>query len=71
MEAQKGDRISVESNKVGGASRAGEVVEVVVGAGGTAHYRVRWDDGHETTFFPSSDAHVSSKQRPARRAGPG
>jgi hypothetical protein len=22
------------------------------------HYRVRWDDGHETTFFPSSDAIV-------------
>lgn len=60
MEAQVGDRITVESNKVGGATRTGEVVEVIPGAGGSAHYRVRWDDGHETTFFPSSDAHVTA-----------
>lgn len=54
MEAQKGDRI--ESNKVGGATRTGKVVEVIPGSGGD-HYRVRWDDGRETTFFPSGDAH--------------
>jgi hypothetical protein len=22
------------------------------------HYRVRWDDGNETIFYPSSTAHV-------------
>ena len=59
MEAQKGDRITVESNKVGGGVRTGEIVEVIPGSGGANHYRVRWDDGRETTFFPSSDAHVS------------
>lgn len=61
MEAHEGDRITVESNKVGGGTRSGEVVEVIAGAGGTTHYRVRWDDGRETTFFPSTDAHLASK----------
>ena len=61
MEAHKGDRITVESNKVGGGVRTGEVVEVIPGALGTAHYRVRWDDGRETTFFPSSDAHLAPR----------
>lgn len=60
MEAHKGDRITVESNKVGGAIRAGEVVDVIHGSAGD-HYVVRWDDGRETTFFPSSDAHLISK----------
>lgn len=57
MDAKKGDRITVESNKVGAATRSGEVTEVITGATGDPHYRVRWDDGHESTYFPSSDAH--------------
>ena len=61
MEAHEGDRITVESNKVGGKVRTGEVIEVLHGADGSAHYRVRWDDGKETTFFPSSDAHLASR----------
>lgn len=60
MDAHEGDRITVESNKVGAGTRTGEIVEVLRGVTGATHYRVRWDDGHETTFFPSSDAHVSS-----------
>jgi hypothetical protein len=35
MEAQKGDRITVESNKVGGGTRTGEVVEVTLAAAAT------------------------------------
>jgi len=61
MDAHEGDRITVESNKVGGKVRTGEVIEVLTGADGSAHYRVRWDDGKETTFFPSSDAHLASR----------
>lgn len=61
MEARVGDRITVESHKVGSKARTGEVVEVLTGADGSAHYRVRWDDGKETTFFPSSDAHLASR----------
>ena len=69
MDAQIGDRITIDSNRVGGGQRRGEVVDIIAGAAGI-HYRVRWDDGHETTFFPSSDATVEqgqSSRRPVRR----
>jgi hypothetical protein len=57
MEARVGDRIVVESRKVGDARRAGQVVEVITGPA-SDHYRIRWDDGHESIFYPSSDATV-------------
>ncbi len=60
MEAKVGDRIVVEGNQVGAPRRAGEVVEVIEGSAG-AHYRVRWDSGEETIFFPSSDARVEAR----------
>ena len=70
MEAQIGDRITIDSNRVGAGRRRGEIVDIIAGAAGL-HYRVRWDDGHETTFFPSSDATleppVEGRQRRARR----
>ena len=57
MEARQGDRVVVEGAKVGQSRRSGEIIEVVV-AGQSQHYRVRWEDGHETLFFPSSDARI-------------
>ena len=62
MDANVGDRIIVESNKVGGARKSGEVTEVIDGAGGR-HYRVVWEDGHESIVFPSSDASVVTAGR--------
>jgi hypothetical protein len=53
MEAAVGDRIIIESNRVGASNRTGEIVEVVDDETGR-HFRVRWDDGHDTVFFPSS-----------------
>jgi hypothetical protein len=47
------DRVVVESERVGQPAREGEIVEVM-GTGEVIHYRVRWDDGHETTLFPSA-----------------
>jgi hypothetical protein len=41
-----------------GGTRTGQVVEVTPGSGGD-HYRVRWDDGRETVYFPSGDAHLA------------
>ena len=60
MHARTGDRIVVESAHVGQARREGEVLEVVPGEHEHEgeHYRVRWDDGHESTYFPSSDCRV-------------
>jgi hypothetical protein len=62
MEAQIGDRIVVESNKVGQGRREGAVVDVLRGPSGQ-HYRVRWDSGQETILYPSSDAVVEHPGR--------
>ena len=58
MHANTGDWILVESRHVGQPRRQGEIVEVVPGDGGHEHYRVRWNDGHESIYFPSSDCRV-------------
>jgi len=47
-----GDRVVLESERTGRAAREGEILEVL-GAGEGVHYRVRWEDGHESTFFLS------------------
>jgi len=69
MEAQVSDRIIVEGSKVGQGRRDGEIVEVI-DTPGPRHYRVRWRDGHESIFFPSSDARVVVKEPQPKRAAP-
>jgi hypothetical protein len=53
MSTKAGDRIIVESEKVGKLPREGEILEVIKTSLGV-RYRVRWDDGHESTFQPSA-----------------
>ncbi|MDA8237510.1 MAG: DUF1918 domain-containing protein [Chloroflexi bacterium] len=53
MTARVGDRIVVESEKVGQADREGVILEVIEASYGI-RYRVRWDDGHESTIRPSA-----------------
>jgi Domain of unknown function (DUF1918) len=68
MDVKVGDEMVVEGVHVGDMSRKGEVLEVI--GGDVVQYRVRWDDGHETIFFPGSDAHVvhlGARGRPDRR----
>lgn len=58
MKAVVGDRILVHGHKVGDRERQAEVLEVL-GEGEQLRYRVRWEeDGHESTFFPGTDAVV-------------
>jgi hypothetical protein len=57
MEGHVGERIVVEAPRVGQPRREGEILEVIQGPG-APHYRVRWNDGRETIFFPQPDAHV-------------
>jgi hypothetical protein len=57
MEAQVGDTLVIEGNRVGIARKTGTVVQVHE-AQGRQHYTVRWDDGRENTIFPGSDCHV-------------
>ena len=67
MHAATGDAIVVDSLSVGAPPRRGEILEVVHDDAGE-HYRVRWDDGHESTFFPGADAYVVHVHHPADRA---
>ncbi|HEU4449977.1 MAG TPA: DUF1918 domain-containing protein [Gaiellaceae bacterium] len=63
------DSIRVDSRAVGGARRAGEIVEVL-GSPDRVRYRVRWEDGHETIVYPGSDASLSlPREAPAARGG--
>jgi uncharacterized protein DUF1918 len=61
-----GDRISIDSGKVGKPPRAGEILEVMESAFG-AHYRVRWADGHETDIRPTGGSAVIIPAVPARK----
>ncbi len=62
MEAKPGDRIVVESEKVGQPTREGEILEVVPSPYGVA-FEVRWDDGRLTSFRPSAgSARIVSKE---------
>ena len=53
MTAKSGDRIIVESERVGVPAREGTILEVIEASYGT-RYRVQWDDGHESTFRPTA-----------------
>lgn len=52
MSGRVGDRIIVESERVGQPAREGDVLEVIEGESGVS-YRVHWTDGHESVFRPS------------------
>jgi len=68
MGAKTGDRIVVESEKVGQRAREGDILEVIEASYGT-RYRVHWDDGGETTIRPSAgSARIIS--RPVQKRGP-
>ena len=53
MEAQVGDRIIVESERVGQPAREGTIVAVETSPGGRS-FLVRWEDGHESSIRPSA-----------------
>jgi hypothetical protein len=57
IHAQVGDMIVVDNMELGHSPRKGEVLEVL-GEGDSIHYRVRWDDGHESIFYPGPTAHT-------------
>ena len=63
MRAEVGDEIVVRGRHVGDEDRRGVITEVH-GAGGAPPYLVRWENGHESRFVPSSDS--VAEHRPAR-----
>ena len=61
--ARAGDEIVVGGRAVGVGAKTGKILEVL-GDSGHERFRVRWEDGHESIFFPHEDAVL---RRPAQR----
>lgn len=57
MHADPGDHIVIETTTLDSPRRRGEVLEVI-GQDERRHYRVRWQDGHVSVYFPGPDARV-------------
>ena len=65
MRAQVGDELTVKGRHQGDGERHGEIIGVD-GPNGAPPYLVCWRDGHQSLFFPSSDAEV--EHHAARRS---
>ena len=61
-----GDVIVVSGHRVGDRERLGEILETL-GEAGHTHYRVRWEDGTESIFYPGNDATIRRSQAKAPR----
>jgi hypothetical protein len=61
-----GDAIQTRSIH-GQPARCGEILELL-GGKGHEHYRVRWDDQHESIVYPADGVLVIPHQSRARRA---
>ena len=58
MQADVGDNIVVETATLDAPPRRGRILEII-GDGERQHFRVCWEDGHESVYFPGPDAHVA------------
>jgi hypothetical protein len=61
MKAKVGDRVVTEGVHVDSPRHVGEVIEVRH-ADGAPPYLVRWEDGHESLWYPGADSHVVTGQ---------
>jgi hypothetical protein len=61
-DARVGDWLEV-AGLPGNVSRRGQIVEVL-GSPGHVHYRVRWDEQHESVFYPADGARVVHADEP-------
>lgn len=66
LRGRVGDLVVIEGRRVGQSGRIGEILEVL-GEPGHEHYRVRWEAGHETVFYPSNDATIQPAGRRKKR----
>jgi hypothetical protein len=58
FKARVGDRLVIQGHHEGEPQRDAQILEVR-GPGGGPPYLVRWqDDGHESIYYPGSDAFV-------------
>ena len=71
LQAKPGDVVVVHGHTTGDLGRTGVILEVLDAASGHEHYRVRWDEEHETRYWPGSDASIRPASRRRRRTGAG
>lgn len=62
-EWKPGDILIVDGRSINDIPREGEILEVL-GDPARPHFSVRWDDGHESIFYPSDGATL---RHPPRR----
>ena len=55
-----GDELVISGHAVGEHARNG-VIQEVLGQPGHIHYRVLWEDEHESVYYPSSDTTIRPK----------
>jgi Domain of unknown function (DUF1918) len=65
MKAQVGDELVVKGRHVGDPDRTGVIIKVIGKAGGPP-YLVRWSDGHDSSFYPTSGTVAEHVSLPAR-----
>ena len=65
--ARRGDVIIVHGHTIGAAARSGVILDVL-GSPDQVHYRVRWDEEHDSLYWPGSDATIRPGTRRPRAA---
>lgn len=58
---RRGDVVEVSGRRVGDVPRLGEILDVL-GEPGHEHYRVRWDDGHESILYPGETTAIKPRR---------
>lgn len=69
---EPGSVVVVSGRRVGEPARMGEIIEVL-GRPEHPHYAVRWEDGHESIFYPGETTSIeqhTSRARAAERPEP-
>ena len=61
---EPGDIVETSSRHVGGERRTGEIV-AVLGNDERVHFRVRWQDGHESIPYPGEGTTITPHDREA------
>jgi hypothetical protein len=67
VKCEVGDRIRIESERVGQQPRAGVVEEVLMRE--PPRLRVRWDDGHESIVAPASGVAMVEPRKKVKATG--
>jgi hypothetical protein len=57
-----GDAVIVDGVHINDPPRRGEII-AVVGTGEAEHFRVRWTDGHESSFFPGATTRIVAHEQ--------